>query len=136
MDESALRKRVQEVARGRLSRRRFIRELVGLGLTAPLAAQLLPPARPAAAQAPARRGGGGTLRLLYWQAPTSLNPHLATGVKDVHAARLFYEPLAAFDPDGNLVPQLAAEIPTRDNGGLAPGRDLGALAAQARRDLA
>ena len=121
MDEPALRERVREVVRGRRGRRRFIQELVALGLTAPLAAQLLPPARPAAAQAPARRGGGGALRLLYWQAPTSLNPHLATGVKDVHAARLFYEPLAAFDPEGNLVPQLAAEIPTRDNGGL--GRD-------------
>ena len=120
MDEAALRERVGEVIRGRLSRRRFIQELVALGLTAPLGAQLLPSARPAAAQAPARRGGGGALRLLYWQAPTSLNPHLATGVKDVHAARLFYEPLAAFDPDGTLVPQLAAEIPTRDNGGLAP----------------
>jgi peptide/nickel transport system substrate-binding protein len=119
MDEAALRERIGEVARGRLSRRRFIQEIVGLGLTAPLAAQLLPPLPRAAAQAPARRGGGGALRLLYWQAPTSLNPHLATGVKDVHAARLFYEPLAAFDPDGNLVPQLAAEIPTRDNGGLA-----------------
>ena len=120
MDEATLRERIGEVARGRLSRRRFIREVVGLGFTAPLAAQLLPPVPRAAAQAPARRGGGGALRMLYWQAPTSLNPHLATGVKDVHAARLYYEPLAAFDPDGTLVPQLAAEIPSRDNGGLAP----------------
>jgi peptide/nickel transport system substrate-binding protein len=66
-----------------------------------------------------RRGGGGPLRLLYWQAPTILNAHLANGVKDIAAARLFYEPLAAFDPEGTLVPVLAAEIPSVQNGGVA-----------------
>ncbi|HEU5190750.1 MAG TPA: peptide ABC transporter substrate-binding protein [Methylomirabilota bacterium] len=119
MDAPALRALAHDVTSGRLGRRRFLAILAGLGISAPLAAQLLPP-RPARAQAPpaaARRGG--PLRLLYWQAPTILNPHLATGVKDAAAARLFYEPLAAFDPEGNLVPQLAAELPTRDNGGLA-----------------
>jgi peptide/nickel transport system substrate-binding protein len=119
MDEPALRGLVRDVEAGRLGRRRFLGLMAGLGIGAPLAAQMLGPARAARAQpaAPARRGGA--LRLLYWQAPTILNPHLATGVKDFAAARLFYEPLGAFDPDGNLVPQLAAEIPTRDNGGLA-----------------
>lgn len=37
-------------------------------------------ATPAAQATPspaAQRGGGGTLRLLWWQAPTILNPHLA-----------------------------------------------------------
>ncbi|HRA32686.1 MAG TPA: hypothetical protein PL172_12260, partial [Thermomicrobiales bacterium] len=28
------------------------------------------------------RGGGGNLRLLYWQAPVILNVHLANGTKD------------------------------------------------------
>jgi peptide/nickel transport system substrate-binding protein len=119
MDEPALRALVRDVEAGRLGRRRFLGLMAGLGVGAPLAAQTLGPAGVAHAQpaAPARRGGA--LRLLYWQAPTILNPHLATGVKDFAAARLFYEPLGTFDPDGNLVPQLAAEIPTRDNGGLA-----------------
>jgi peptide/nickel transport system substrate-binding protein len=119
MDERALRGLARDVGVGRLGRRRFLRVMAGLGIGAPLAAQMLGPARAARAQgaAPARRGGA--LRLLYWQAPTILNPHLATGVKDFAAARLYYEPLAAFDPEGTLVPQLAAEIPTRDNGGLA-----------------
>ena len=31
-----------------------------------------------------------------------------------------YEPLASYDSDGNLVPFLAAEIPTLENGGVAP----------------
>ena len=61
----------------------------------------------------------GTLKLLYWQAPTILNPHLSTGFKDAEASRITLEPLASFDNDGNLVPFLAAEIPTPENGGVA-----------------
>jgi peptide/nickel transport system substrate-binding protein len=66
------------------------------------------------------RGVGGTLRLLYWQAPTILNPHLTTGTKDLAACRITYEPLASYDKDGNLIPFLAAEIPSLENGGIAP----------------
>jgi peptide/nickel transport system substrate-binding protein len=69
---------------------------------------------------PTRRGGGGALKLLWWQAATLLNPHFAVGAKDQGASRIFYEPLAGWDNDGNLVPFLAAEIPDRENGGLAP----------------
>jgi peptide/nickel transport system substrate-binding protein len=57
--------------------------------------------------------------LLYWQAPTILNPHLAVGVKDVTGSRIFCEPLADFDADGQLVPVLAAEIPSAQNGGVS-----------------
>lgn len=59
------------------------------------------------------------LRLLYWQAPTILNPHLATGFKDFDAARVVYEPLASYDQNDQLVPFLAAEIPSIENGGIA-----------------
>ncbi|NEQ31946.1 MAG: peptide ABC transporter substrate-binding protein [Leptolyngbya sp. SIO4C5] len=60
-----------------------------------------------------------TLRLLYWQAPTILNPHLSSGFKDAEASRITLEPLASFDAEGNLVPFLAAEAPTLENGGVA-----------------
>ena len=60
-----------------------------------------------------------TLRLLYWQAPTVVNPHLSIGTKDLSASRIVYEPLASFDKDGHLVPLLAAEIPSLKNGGVA-----------------
>ncbi len=66
------------------------------------------------------RGSGDTLRLLYWQAPTIVNPHLSPGTKDLSASRISYEPLASFDAEGRLVPFLAEEIPTLENGGLAP----------------
>ncbi len=125
MDERVLRDLIHEVGAGRLGRRAFVRAMVGLGLTAPLAAQMLASAGPAQAQskpvapAPARRGGGGPLKTLWWQAPTLLNPHFATGTKDQDASRIFYEPLASFDPDGNIVPILAAEVPSTAGGTLA-----------------
>ncbi len=59
------------------------------------------------------------LKLLYWQAPTILNPHLSTGFKDAEASRITLEPLATYDKSSNLIPFLAAEIPTVDNGGIA-----------------
>lgn len=54
-----------------------------------------------------------------WQASDIVNPHLAPGEKDRLVSRITYEPLAAQDPDGNLLPILAEEIPTLENGGLA-----------------
>jgi len=107
-----------------VSRRAFVRRMVGLGLTAPFATQLLAYAgvaqsAPQADYKPTKAGGGGALKLLFWQAATLLNPHFAVGAKDQEGARIFYEPLAAWDPDGNLVPVLAAEIPDIENGGLA-----------------
>jgi peptide/nickel transport system substrate-binding protein len=125
MDHHALHELIAHVKAGRLGRRAFVQTMVGLGLTAPMAARMLASAGVAAAQpkgapfVPTRRGGGGPLKTLWWQAPTLLNPHFATGTKDQDASRIFYEPLAAFDPDGNVVPVLAAEVPTVQNGGLA-----------------
>ncbi len=60
-----------------------------------------------------------TLKLLYWQAPTILNPHLSTGFKDAEASRITLEPLASYNNQGNLVPFLAESIPTQENGGVA-----------------
>jgi len=124
MDERELRTMIDDVKSGRLSRRRFVQTMIGLGLTAPLAGQMLASAGVAQAQSklaykPTKRGGGGALKTLWWQGATLLNPHFATGTKDQDGSRIFYEPLASWDPDGNLTPTLAAEIPTMQNGGLA-----------------
>ena len=83
------------------------------------AASLEPTPTPTATPVPTGRGIGGTLRLLYWQAPTILNPHLAVGQKDWGASRISLEPLATFDREGNLIPILAEEIPSLENGGVA-----------------
>ena len=126
MDEKALRSLITDVKDGRLSRRSFVQKMVALGLTGPMAAQMLTYSGvPAAAASekfvykPTKRGGGGALKVLWWQGPTLLNPHFAIGTKDQDAARIFYEPLAGWDPDGDLFPVLAAEIPSRENGGIA-----------------
>ena len=124
MDEARIRQLVGAVKTGRLSRRSFIQRMVAAGLSAPIASQILMRVGVANAQmpapyAPTKRGGGGPLRMLYWQGPTLLNPHFATGVKDADASRVFYEPLAGWDDDGNLIPVLAAQLPSREDGSIA-----------------
>jgi peptide/nickel transport system substrate-binding protein len=115
---------IGQVKAGILGRREFVQAMIALGLTAPLAGQMLASAGVAQAQSrmaykPTKRGGGGALKTLWWQGSTLLNPHFAVGTKDQDGSRIFYEPLASWDPDGNLSPVLAAEIPTLQNGGLA-----------------
>jgi peptide/nickel transport system substrate-binding protein len=124
MTERELRKLIASVSAGRLSRRAFVHKMIGFGLTAPVATQLLAHAglaqtAPGTDYKPTKAGGGGALKLLFWQAATLLNPHFAVGAKDAEGCRIFYEPLAAWDPEGNLVPVLAAEIPDIENGGVA-----------------
>ena len=67
-------------------------------------------------------GQGGTATLLYWQDPTILNPYLSSGAKDAEAASLVIEPLAEFNPNGEIVPVLATRVPTLDNGGVSDDR--------------
>jgi peptide/nickel transport system substrate-binding protein len=124
MNERELRGMIAGVKSGRRSRRWFIARMLAAGIIAPAAMQLLTHSGIAMAQTPTpyppkKRGGGGTLKVLWWQGPTLLNPHFAVGTKDQDGSRIFYEPLAAWDGDGNLRPILAAEIPSLDNGGLA-----------------
>ncbi len=124
MQEREIRELIEEVRVGTLPRRQFIGQLVSLGLTAPMASMLLmhagvAQAQPVSTYKPTKRGGGGTLKALWWQGATLLQPHFASGTKDQEGSRIFYEPLAVWDNEGNLIPILAAEIPTRANGGLA-----------------
>ena len=124
MQERDLQNLIEDVRAGDLPRRAFIQQMLSLGLTVPMASVLLMnagvvQAQSAQAYKPTKRGGGGALKLLFWQGPTLLNPHFATGQKDVEGSRIFYEGLTAWDVDGNLTPVLAAEIPSRENGGLA-----------------
>ena len=67
-------------------------------------------------------GQGGSATLLFWQAPTILNPYLSSGTKDVEAASLVLEPLAEYNPNGELVAVLATRIPTLENSGVSTDR--------------
>ncbi|TWI60585.1 peptide ABC transporter substrate-binding protein [Bradyrhizobium huanghuaihaiense] len=124
MNENDIRGLIAEVKQGTLSRRSFIRSMAAVGIAAPVASQILlwndvAMADATLAYKPTKAGGGGALKMLLWQAPTLLNPHFALGTKDQIASRIFFEPLAGWDKDGNLIPCLAAEVPTKANGGLA-----------------
>lgn len=59
------------------------------------------------------------LRILNPQAATILNPHLSSATRNWEPSRIIYEPLASFDKNGELIPVLAAEIPSLENGGVA-----------------
>ena len=72
-----------------------------------------------AAPALAERGEDGQLNIIYWQAPSIQNPYLSGGTKDIESSSLVLEPLANYDPAGNMLPTLAAEIPTLENGGIS-----------------
>jgi peptide/nickel transport system substrate-binding protein len=128
IEEHALRHWVRQVVAGKASRRQFMHTMLGLGLSGPFTANLLAACggasaqgRPAGASAftPTKRGGGGKLRLLWWQAPMILNAHLAAGLKDVDAARVVYEPLISMNADGSFIPILATELPRMENNSLA-----------------
>jgi peptide/nickel transport system substrate-binding protein len=110
-----------EVFARRLNRREAVIRLAALGAAATGGARVLSGATPPAIEAAPTisRGASGTLKLLNWQAPTILNPHLAIGTKDWDAARLCCEPLLTLDAAGNFAPVLAATVPSRANGQVA-----------------
>ncbi|MGP6085683.1 peptide ABC transporter substrate-binding protein [Antarctobacter jejuensis] len=66
----------------------------------------------------AERGSDGEVKILYWQAPSILNPFLSGGTKDVESSSMIIEPLARYNEMGELVPWLVEEIPTVENGGV------------------
>ena len=79
------------------------------------------------------RGRDGQVNIIYWQAPSTLNPFLSGGTKDIEAASLILEPLARFDETGTIQPWLVTEIPTVENGGVA--EDLTSITWTLRDDI-
>ena len=67
----------------------------------------------------AERGSDGEVKIIYWQAPSILNPFLSGGTKDIESASMIIEPLARYDQGGNLVPWLVESVPTVGNGGVS-----------------
>jgi peptide/nickel transport system substrate-binding protein len=122
----------QDLLAGRIARREFLRRAIALGVAAPLAWGLLssaeisaqeatpaaggPPAAPASGTDGQTRGAGGELKLIQWQAPTTLNMQLAGSFKDQLASALVTEPLIHFLPDATPIPCLVKEVPSRENG--------------------
>jgi peptide/nickel transport system substrate-binding protein len=130
----------KELRAGKINRREFTLRALALGAAMPIISFILR-AETARAQtgkhvgwgvaaqgvagAPAEgmdgrtRGEGGELKLIQWQAPSMLSPHVSTGTKDYLAACPVLEPLMQYLPDGTLIPTLITEVPTVENGLLA-----------------
>lgn len=83
--------------------------------------------------AQAERASDGQVNIIYWQAPSIMNPYLSGGNKDLEAASLVIEPLARYDQNGDMVAWLAREIPTLANGGVSA--DLKSITWQLRDGL-
>ncbi len=81
----------------------------------------------------AQRASDGQVNIIYWQAPSIMNPYLSGGTKDLEAASLVLEPLARYDETGTIVPWLAREVPTVENGGVA--EDLTSITWKLREGL-
>ena len=67
----------------------------------------------------AERGADGDVKIIYWQAPSILNPYLSGGTKDIESSSIVIEPLGRYTETGALVPYIAQEIPTVANGGVS-----------------
>lgn len=127
---------------GRLDRRGFVRQATALGVGMSMvhlmassgAAQDPSPAaspagsdlftdsggeRPAIGMENRTRGEGGDVRIIQYQSPTILSPHVATGYKDYDAAQIVLEPLMVYLPDASLYANLIQEVPSIENGLLA-----------------
>jgi peptide/nickel transport system substrate-binding protein len=75
----------------------------------------------AVAQSPGTPTSGGTLVVADWQAASQLNPYFTNAFADTAAYTLSWRPLVTINDDGEWVADLAAEVPSVDNGGLVPG---------------
>ena len=131
---------------GRVTRRQFLRRAAALGVGAPVAIFVVNSVDPGAVSAQGaatpeagaspvatdvtsvrpsfgtegqQRGAGGELKVLEWQAPTSLGIHSASGGADRAAASLVTEALMSYAPDGTLLPSLISEVPSFENGALS-----------------
>ncbi len=67
----------------------------------------------------AERGTDGHVNVLYWQAPSTLNPYLSSGTKDVETSSLILEGLGGFNEKGEVIARLAESVPTVENGGVS-----------------
>ena len=78
--------------------------------------------QPTAAPKPTDTPGpkkGGTLTMVVWQEPESLNPTLSTMTVVDHVTQLVLEGMVGVNEKGDLYPLLATEVPSVANGGLS-----------------
>ncbi len=131
-EHTTLQSVFQAFSRGDISRRQFVQQASALGLgvaaisflaeraeahqATPEATPAVAPERPSTGTENQERGAGGELRIIQWQAPTQLSPHVSTGVKDYLAALPVVEPLIHYLTDAQMYPNLITQVPSQQNG--------------------
>jgi peptide/nickel transport system substrate-binding protein len=133
----------EQLKRGEISRREFAQAAGAMGISAsvialvgnntaiaqtpegspgasPVSGEPLQGTRPDVGTEGQTRGAGGDLRILVPQAASALSVHNATGGKDISAGSVISEALLDYDENAILVAKLAAEVPSLENGGVAP----------------
>ena len=142
MNERELRRLIGDVKDGRLSRRGFVQRMVAVGLTAPMATQMLAYSGVAMAQAKphlqadqARRRRPAQGAVVAGRRPCSIRiSRSAPRTRTARASSTSRWP--AGTPTATSSPMLAAEIPGRENGSARRRRQVGDLEAEAGRELA
>lgn len=81
-----------------------------------IAAAVVLVAQPAVSQQPRR---GGTVTMALYQEPELLNPLMASQTASAEVTVFVVQGLLRVGPDGAYQPQLATEVPTRQNGGVS-----------------
>ncbi len=64
--------------------------------------------------------GGNTLTVAIQKEPIALDPLLLEGISAYTFSELLYSYLTNYDSAGRIVPDLAREVPTPENGGVSP----------------
>src|SRR3954463_14568939 len=97
MEERELRNLIADVKTGHLSRRAFVQRMIAAGLSAPIAGMMLSQSGVAMAATalpykPTKAGGGGVLKLMYWQGGAPPKSPFALGAQDQGRPRSFFLP--------------------------------------------
>lgn len=77
------------------------------------------PSGPGSAPSSGQSRRGGIARIALWQEPARLIPYLGTQAVGGLVLRTMFDGLLLTLPDGSRAPQLAAEVPSFENGGIS-----------------
>ena len=108
-----------QVKEGTLSRRTFLALAAAAGFAVPFADLMVSPRTAQAAPARQTPKQGGQIIVGFSQEPTVFNPLKSTLEVDRGVQYSLFDSLWRIDENAALVPNLATEIPSVDNGGIA-----------------
>ncbi len=117
-----LNRSIREVREGKLSRRALLAAAAAAGFSLPLVQTLLDGRSATAASVMARQDEpkkGGQVIVGFSQEPTIFNPLKSTLEVDRGVQFALFDSLWRIDQEATLIPNLATEIPSLENGGIS-----------------